>query len=104
FYCMSGSWILLSFPTRRSSVLGVLEPLARRHQLDERRDELERVEVTRDDDRLEPLCLGLPCEGTDDIVGFEPGERVHRNAERLEDRKSTRLNSSHEWISYAVFC
>src|SRR5438105_6281511 len=21
-----------------------------------------------------------------------------------EDRKSTRLNSSHEWISYAVFC
>src|SRR5438105_3828655 len=23
---------------------------------------------------------------------------------RVEDRKSTRLNSSHEWISYAVFC
>src|SRR5207247_7529611 len=23
---------------------------------------------------------------------------------RPEDRKSTRLNSSHEWISYAVFC
>src|SRR5207247_10097484 len=22
----------------------------------------------------------------------------------LQDRKSTRLNSSHEWISYAVFC
>src|SRR5207247_5164030 len=22
----------------------------------------------------------------------------------LRDRKSTRLNSSHEWISYAVFC
>src|SRR5438105_11102300 len=22
----------------------------------------------------------------------------------LADRKSTRLNSSHEWISYAVFC
>src|SRR5438105_11765581 len=22
----------------------------------------------------------------------------------IEDRKSTRLNSSHEWISYAVFC
>src|SRR5438105_10528637 len=27
----------------------------------------------------------------------------HRQA-LLEDRKSTRLNSSHEWISYAVFC
>src|SRR6266536_3124883 len=22
----------------------------------------------------------------------------------MSDRKSTRLNSSHEWISYAVFC
>src|SRR6266849_10133032 len=35
------------------------------------------------------------------------GERVERGAreERVdaEDRKSTRLNSSHEWISYAVF-
>src|SRR5207247_3079104 len=28
--------------------------------------------------------------------------RVEPRAER--DRKSTRLNSSHEWISYAVFC
>src|SRR5207247_4693759 len=27
--------------------------------------------------------------------------RAHRLA---RDRKSTRLNSSHEWISYAVFC
>src|SRR5207247_10741747 len=30
-----------------------------------------------------------------------------RRADRLRgvrDRKSTRLNSSHEWISYAVFC
>src|SRR6266849_6872764 len=25
-------------------------------------------------------------------------------ADRIRDRKSTRLNSSHEWISYAVFC
>src|SRR5438105_3819883 len=25
-------------------------------------------------------------------------------AHGVEDRKSTRLNSSHEWISYAVFC
>src|SRR5207247_10314252 len=43
--------------------------------------------------------------------GAEPG-RVHGRlgAERgghlfdEQDRKSTRLNSSHEWISYAVFC
>src|SRR5438105_8860732 len=26
------------------------------------------------------------------------------SASRSPDRKSTRLNSSHEWISYAVFC
>src|SRR5207247_8638824 len=26
------------------------------------------------------------------------------DADLVEDRKSTRLNSSHEWISYAVFC
>src|SRR5438105_9952791 len=28
----------------------------------------------------------------------------HRRATTTRDRKSTRLNSSHEWISYAVFC
>src|SRR5438105_10986051 len=27
-----------------------------------------------------------------------------RGTHRDLDRKSTRLNSSHEWISYAVFC
>src|SRR5438270_9561496 len=30
--------------------------------------------------------------------------RVPHHAEILEDRKSTRLNSSHSQISYAVFC
>src|SRR5438105_6268922 len=28
----------------------------------------------------------------------------HRASPSSRDRKSTRLNSSHEWISYAVFC
>src|SRR2546422_6453349 len=28
----------------------------------------------------------------------------HRDPRRLQDRKSTRLNSSHGYISYAVFC
>src|SRR5438105_8989068 len=32
-------------------------------------------------------------------------DRRRRNAVwPVQDRKSTRLNSSHEWISYAVFC
>src|SRR5258708_27766792 len=30
--------------------------------------------------------------------------RVAESARRLGDRKSTRLNSSHQIISYAVFC
>src|SRR2546430_4520643 len=42
-----------------------------------------------------------------------PGQRSHRRLEAdqpmvikvvIEDRKSTRLNSSHSQISYAVFC
>src|SRR5438105_13162949 len=37
-------------------------------------------------------------DGADDPSLEVPGPR-----ERI-DRKSTRLNSSHEWISYAVFC
>src|SRR2546422_8866368 len=32
------------------------------------------------------------------------GERDRRPAGVLQDRKSTRLNSSHGYISYAVFC
>src|SRR5438105_8342234 len=35
-----------------------------------------------------------------------PGPAAPRSARDVDekDRKSTRLNSSHEWISYAVFC
>src|SRR5207247_11194153 len=39
-------------------------------------------------------------------LGFDNWHSTH-SAETTElkaDRKSTRLNSSHEWISYAVFC
>src|SRR5207247_8964680 len=31
-------------------------------------------------------------------------ELLQRVERKRRDRKSTRLNSSHEWISYAVFC
>src|SRR2546430_7693056 len=41
-------------------------------------------------------------------LGVEPGDRVvawmPNIPETLIDRKSTRLNSSHSQISYAVFC
>src|SRR2546427_9142693 len=45
-----------------------------------------------------------------DVVQVELKERAGRRSvdagwiERLRDRKSTRLNSSHSQISYAVFC
>src|SRR6266849_5775971 len=51
---------------------------------------------------VEEFCLGPGL----------PTVRAHRDPRDLGlarprsagDRKSTRLNSSHEWISYAVFC
>src|SRR5207247_9726240 len=43
-----------------------------------------------------------------DRIGIEMGLEAFRRRSHLRkasrDRKSTRLNSSHEWISYAVFC
>src|SRR5438105_5251018 len=55
---------------------------------------------------------GLPYEVIKDLKGVRQLDRLDReNALVLVqsengtlDRKSTRLNSSHEWISYAVFC
>src|SRR4051794_41474554 len=48
-------------------------------------------------------CFVLPGPGEAD---FDPGAVMDRTADGLqdEDRKSTRLNSSHPSISYAVFC
>src|SRR2546422_3198384 len=37
-------------------------------------------------------------------LGDQLGEGVRREIPLGEDRKSTRLNSSHGYISYAVFC
>src|SRR5207247_9600247 len=37
-------------------------------------------------------------------AGGRSGSLRRRRSGDLQDRKSTRLNSSHEWISYAVFC
>src|SRR5215208_7373385 len=44
------------------------------------------------------LSRSLPIPGTDGVAA-NPGPLGHR-----PDRKSTRLNSSHVAISYAVFC
>src|SRR5256885_9264611 len=43
-------------------------------------------------------------DGVEHEVEGKTGLKVMENLRELEDRKSTRLNSSHLVISYAVFC
>src|SRR2546429_3525190 len=50
-------------------------------------------------DVIDLLCLNLRWN-----IGDVDDGSVRRNHHPLEDRKSTRLNSSHGYISYAVFC
>src|SRR6266536_3182266 len=68
-------------------------------QLEPSRLAVERIDV--DETTAELLAVYLRLEPLDrNTVGAE-----HEFAARAQrDRKSTRLNSSHEWISYAVFC
>src|SRR2546422_6451887 len=66
-------------------------------------------------------CLRLQCEremdekmmrlregyvlGHDDVARLRRGEKPAQDLKTIyADRKSTRLNSSHGYISYAVFC
>src|SRR2546427_9278011 len=55
-----------------------------------------------------PISAGEPLPGVNDstqhadIAAERGGHHAHRRGR--EDRKSTRLNSSHSQISYAVFC
>src|SRR5260221_11368083 len=69
------------FPTRRSSDLGSSEIIALRHSYHGRSS----------------LAMGITGQGNW-RVGPSPVTNGHG------DRKSTRLNSSHTVISYAVFC
>src|SRR5437867_6199639 len=59
-----------------------------------------RQDGSRDQGRGAQLVLVRP--GRRRLVCRGERERVEHHA--LEDRKSTRLNSSHRTISYAVFC
>src|SRR5699024_12842958 len=76
--------LLPSFPTRRSSDLGV------------------------DARGGSALAVQAVVEGRDHLVlALDPGVDVLQGPSartRWSDRKSTRLNSSHVSISYAVFC
>src|SRR5256885_6871180 len=57
--------------------------------------------------RSQELISGGRVERVETAAGAElqeVGHLLERVVENLEDRKSTRLNSSHLVISYAVFC
>src|SRR5436189_2648558 len=71
------------------------------------------LELPADDGRLEaracPGCGERPGAetvraDTADDAPIRAAGRGHPAGRRAEDRKSTRLNSSHRCISYAVFC
>src|SRR5574340_259383 len=54
----------------------------------------------------ESVSRSVASDSCDPMDCSPPGSTVHGivQARILEDRKSTRLNSSHQKISYAVFC
>src|SRR5207248_9577159 len=82
---------LHSFPTRRSS------DLRRRRLLAEHRTRLDQRRVGRGE------IAGHQADDADRRLdaGVVSAASAHG---LVEDRKSTRLNSSHRTISYAVFC
>src|SRR5437762_8051467 len=87
-YCYRPHPYLLSFPTRRSSDLEYLRLSPSNRSLARKRAAAADgvVEIPRGEPRTVPLL-----------------NRPGAYAAAL-DRKSTRLNSSHRCISYAVFC
>src|SRR5205807_9489311 len=88
---------LHSFPTRRSSDLGAVEKCGMYFPVT---DELGRVVLMLDDSRKVAGVGEYDVYGNVNTVTFS-AETAHPYA---QDRKSTRLNSSHLVISYAVFC
>src|SRR5207247_9671404 len=73
------------------------------------------VDLRRQDHLVAPVLQGLAHDllgpalaidvgGVDEVDPGVERRMDHADALVLVDRKSTRLNSSHEWISYAVFC
>src|SRR5207247_9938835 len=92
-----------SFPTRRSSDLS-----------GSRRDEVDMnvLRALADSSGGGAFLLSEGLVGTSstqmervlDTVAEELRSQYTLGYYPAQDRKSTRLNSSHEWISYAVFC
>src|SRR5207253_10329947 len=101
FHCSGAPRALHSFPTRRSSDL--LSFIDRVHAAG-RRVLLDGGDSTPGGREYSLASYFLVATGED---GVGPGSMSPEDwwpAYDIEDRKSTRLNSSHVAISYAVFC
>src|SRR5205085_4150171 len=98
--CYPSHRALHPFPTRRSSDLGAQPCLASARERGEVRRRSTADEHTRGIRRIAEPFLE-PVEHHD--LDLARSGRRHPE-HRVEDRKSTRLNSSHSQISYAVFC
>src|SRR5947207_12670972 len=88
-----------SFPTRRSSDLVVVVAI--------RGDRIVVGAIAIDHDAPLPGNLGYKSREVELVAVAQmrcPFEYKDEGIHRFEDRKSTRLNSSHTVISYAVFC
>src|SRR5690606_41683635 len=92
FYCAPRD--LPSFPTRRSSDLHLYPRLGMEGMLRQMRGEFAFALYDRDEDALYLVR---------DRFGIKPLYWTN-TGDAFVDRKSTRLNSSHVKISYAVFC
>src|SRR5699024_12406297 len=93
---------LHSFPTRRSSDLSILPSAldSLKHKHPDLRLEIKQLDIEN--------AMPALSKGTVDLILGEdyPGVMplTDNTVDREQDRKSTRLNSSHVSISYAVFC
>src|SRR5207247_10873112 len=100
-YAVTHQRDLYSFPTRRSSDLGGVEGVMIHDQSGAGRSlllyDLLMVAVVA----LAPSVAPLPARAAASPVH---AAAAGTGGGTWTDRKSTRLNSSHEWISYAVFC
>src|SRR5207244_10540842 len=88
------------FPTRRSSDLLLAAAVDPQLPVRMRRRDLGEGA----DQQVIALDGDQPAGGDDDLRLAVGGRHVRRGDAVGEDRKSTRLNSSHQIISYAVFC
>src|SRR5207253_7600400 len=84
---------------RSARVASLLEGAVR----EARQDHVDHAEQREEADQRQEALRASLAQAERDRARADPGDDEHADRPR-EDRKSTRLNSSHVAISYAVFC